>query len=106
MVERDSVWASKPPESAGMTGTWRERSLLHLRFVISASNTAQPMTRFSGGKTSFVFFAISLSIFGIQGDRILLILADQVRAGGFRFLFNLLFLMFLAIMVVSLLDGL
>lgn len=43
-----------------------------------------------------MFLAISLSIFGIQGDRILLILGDRVRAGGFRFPFNLLFLVFLA----------
>jgi hypothetical protein len=47
------------------------------------------MIRVSGEKTSLVFFAISLSIFGIRGDRILLIQADQVGAGGFRFLCNL-----------------
>ena len=88
--------APRPPESAGTTGTWRDRSLLHLSFMISASNTGQGMIRVSGEKTSFVFCAISLSIFGIRGDRILLIQADQVGAGGFRFLFNLLFLMFLA----------
>ena len=86
MFERGSVGAPMPPESAGTTGTWRERSLLHRSFVISAPNTAQRMIRVSGEKTSFVFLAISLSIFGIQGDRILLILADQVRAGGLRFL--------------------
>ena len=88
--------APRPPESAGTTGTWRDRSELHLSFMISASNTAQGMIRVSGEKTSLVFFAIGLSIFGIRGDRILLIQADQVGAGGFRFLFNLLFLMFLA----------
>ena len=31
------------------------------------------------------------SIFGIRGDRILLILGGQVRPGGFRFLFIMLF---------------
>ncbi len=106
MFERGSVGAPMPPESAGTTGTWRDRSLLHLSFVISASNTAQRRIRVSSEKTRFVFLAISLSIFGIQGDRILLILADQVRAGGLRLLFNLFFLMFLATMVVSLLYGL
>ena len=96
MFERGSVRAPRSPESAGTTGTWRERSLLHLGFVISASHTAQELIRFSGEKTSFLFLAISMSIFGIRGDRILLIQADQVGAGGFRFLFNLLFLSLLA----------
>jgi len=74
--------------------------------MISASHTAQGLIRFSGEKTCFLFLAISMSIFGIRGDRILLMPADQVRAGGFRFLFNLLLLTLLATMVVSLLYGL
>jgi len=75
---------------------------------MSAYNTAQRMIRFSDEKASFVFlfFGIILSIFGIRGDRILLILGGQIKAGGFRALFVFLFLVFLATMVVSLSYGL
>lgn len=81
---------------------------LRLSFVMSAYNTAQRMIRFSDEKASFVFlfFGIILSIFGIRGDRILLILGGRIQAGGFRALFILLFLVFLATMTLSLLYGL
>lgn len=75
---------------------------------MSAYNTAQRMIRFSDEKASFVFlfFGIILSIFGIRGDRILLILGGQARPGGFRTLFTLLFLLFLTTMILSLFYGL
>lgn len=81
---------------------------LRLTFVMSAYNTAQRMIRFSDEKASFVFlfFGIILSIFGVRGDRILLILGGQARPGSFRALFIALFLLFLGTMVVSLLYGL
>ncbi|HSB79880.1 MAG TPA: Pycsar system effector family protein [Candidatus Methylomirabilis sp.] len=81
---------------------------LRLAFVMSAYNTAQRMIRFSDEKASFVFlfFGIILSIFGIRGDRILLILGGQARPGSFRALFIALFLLFLGTMVVSLFYGL
>ncbi len=81
---------------------------LRLSFVMSAYNTAQWMIRFSDEKASFVFlfFGIILSVFGIRGDRILLILGGRVQGGGFRALFILLFLLFLVTMVLSLLYGL
>ena len=81
---------------------------LRLSFVMSAYNTAQRMIRFSDEKASFVFlfFGIILSIFGIRGDRILVILGGRVQAGGFRALFILLFLLFLVTMVLSLFYGL
>jgi hypothetical protein len=63
------------------------------------------MIRFSGEKASFVLlvFGIIPSIFGMRGDRILLILGGGVQAGGFRALFILLFQ---ATMTLSLLYGL
>jgi hypothetical protein len=66
------------------------------------------MIRFSDEKASFVFlfFGIILSIFGIRGNRLLLILGGRVQAGGFRALFILLFLLFLVTMIRSLLYGL
>jgi hypothetical protein len=66
------------------------------------------MIRFSDEKASFVFlfFGIILSIFGIRGDRILLVLGGQAGSGGFRGLFILLFLLFLATMILSLFHGL
>jgi hypothetical protein len=81
---------------------------LRLSFVTSAYTTAQQMIRFSDEKASFVFlfFGIILSIFGVRGDRILLILGGQAGAGGFRLLFVGLFLLFLATMIVSLSYGL
>lgn len=81
---------------------------LRLSFVMSAYDTAQRMIRFSDEKTSlvFLFFGIILSIFGMRGDRILLILGGRVQAGGFRALFILLFLLFLATMPLSLFYGL
>jgi len=96
---------------AGSIGEGRgpEESLsLRLTFVMSAYNTAQRMIRFSDEKASFVFlfFGIILSIFGIRGDRILLIMGGQIKAGGFRALFISLFLVFLATMVGSLFYGL
>ncbi len=99
------------PEGTGSMGTAEgstESLPLRLSFVMSAYNTAQRMIRFSDEKASFVFlfFGIILSIFGIRGDRILLILGGRVQAGGFRALFILLFLVFLATMVLSLLYGL
>ena len=99
------------PEGTGSMGTAEgstESLPLRLSFVMSAYNTAQRMIRFSDEKASFVFlfFGIILSIFGIRGDRILLILGGRVQAGGFRALFILLFLVFLATMILSLLYGL
>lgn len=81
---------------------------LRLAFVMSAYNTAQRMIRFSDEKASFVFlfFGIILSIFGIRGDRILLILGGHARPGGFRVVFVSVFCLFLATMIVSLLYGL
>jgi hypothetical protein len=81
---------------------------LRLSFVTSAYSTAQQMIRFSDEKASFVFlfFGIILSIFGVRGDRILLILGGQAGVGVFRALFLLAFLLFLATMIVSLMHGL
>jgi hypothetical protein len=75
---------------------------------MSAYNTAQRMIRFSDEKASFVFlfFGIILSVFGIRGDRILLILGGQARPGGVHSLFILCFLLFLAAMILSLFHGL
>ena len=91
-----------------MTEGGRESLSLRLAFVTSAYNTAQRMIRFSDEKASFVFlfFGIILSIFGVRGDRILLIMGGQARPGGFRALFIALFLLFLATMVFSLFFGL
>jgi len=99
------------PEGTGSMGAARrstESLPLRLSFVMSAYNTAQRMIRFSDEKASFVFlfFGIILSIFGIRGDRILLVLGGRVQAGGFRVLFILLFLLFLATMILSLFYGL
>jgi hypothetical protein len=66
------------------------------------------MIRFSDEKASFVFlfFGIILSIFGVRGDRILLIMGGKAQPGGFRALFVGLFLLFLTTMVISLFYGL
>lgn len=103
--------AGKDPEKAGPfreTEATEENLSLRLSFVMSAYNTAQRMIRFSDEKASFVFlfFGIILSIFGIRGDRILLILGGRVQPGGFRALFILLFFLFLATMILSLFYGL
>jgi len=95
------------PEGTGSMGTAEgstESLLLRLSCVRSAYNTAQRMIRFSDEKASFVFlfFGIILSIFGIRGDRILLILGGRIQAGGFHALFILLFLVTI---VLSLLYG-
>lgn len=75
---------------------------------MSAYNTAQRMIRFSDEKASFVFlfFGIILSIFGVRGDRILLILGGRANPGGLRVLFVFVFCLFLATMVISLFQGL
>ncbi len=100
----------EPEEAgAGETAQHSTESLpLRLNFVMSAYNTAQWMIRFSDEKASFVFlfFGIILSVFGIRGDRVLLILGGGVQAGGLRALFILLFLLFLVTMILSLLYGL
>jgi hypothetical protein len=76
---------------------------LRLNFVMSPYNTVQRMIRFSDGKASFVFlfFGSILSIFDIQGDRVLLILGGQIQARGFRALFILVFLLFLMTIALS-----
>lgn len=104
----DKVEGQKGTGSVGATEGSTESLPLRLSFVMSAYNTAQRMIRFSDEKASFVFlfFGIILSIFGIRGDRILLILGGRVQAGGFRSLFILLFLLFLATMILSLFYGL
>ncbi|MFI5339240.1 MAG: hypothetical protein ACHQ7N_05330 [Candidatus Methylomirabilales bacterium] len=102
------------PEGCGSVGATKgstESLPLRLSFAMSAYNTAQRMIRFSDEKASFVFlfFGITLSIFsifGIRGDRILVILGGRIQAGGFRALFILLFLLFLATMILSLFYGL
>lgn len=75
---------------------------------MSAYNTAQRMIRFSDEKASFVFlfFGIILSIFGVRGDRVLLILGGRAHPGGLRALFIFVFCLFLATMVISLFHGL
>ncbi len=105
-----TMQAGEGSERSGTTGMQlaekklQEGLSLRLNFVMSAYNTAQRMIRFSDEKASFVFlfFGIILSIFGIRGDRVLLILGGQARPGGFRALFILLFLLFLATMILSL----
>ena len=91
MFERSSVADSQEAETAGTARKCPESLPLRLSFVISAYNTAQRLIRFSDEKASFMFLflGITLSIFGIRGDRILLI-------------FIMLFLVFLATMVFSL----
>ncbi len=90
--------------SVGATKVSTESLPLRLGFAMSAYNTAQRMIRFSDEKASFVFlfFGIILSIFGVRGDRILVVLGGRIQAGGFRALFILLFLLFLATMILSL----
>ncbi len=58
------------------------------------------MIRFSDESASFafLFFGIPLSIFGIRGDRLLLILGGHARPGGIRTLLVALFRLFLATM--------
>ena len=81
---------------------------LRLSFVMSAYSTAQQMIRFSDEKASFVFlfFGIILSIFGVRGDRILLILGGQAGPTGLRAAFIAVFLIFLGTMITSLFYGL
>ncbi len=94
--------------AAGLTGETSQDLSLRLTFVMSAYNTAQRMIRFSDEKASFIFlfFGIILSIFGIRGDRILLILGGQARFGAFRVVYIVLFLVFLSTMVIALFHGL
>ncbi len=94
--------------AAGLTAEGTQSLSLRLTFVMSAYDTAQRMIRFSDEKASFVFlfFGILLSIFGIRGDRILLMLGGQARPGTYRLLFIALFLIFLLTMVMALLHGL
>jgi hypothetical protein len=75
---------------------------------MSAYSTAQQMIRFSDEKASFVFlfFGIILSIFGVRGDRILLILGGQAGPAGLRAAFTAVFLVFLGTMITSLFYGL
>jgi Family of unknown function (DUF5706) len=81
---------------------------LRLSFVMSAYSTAQQMIRFSDEKASFVFlfFGIILSIFGVRGDRILLILGGQAGPAGLRAAFIAVFFVFLGTMITSLFYGL
>lgn len=64
-------------------------------FLVAAYNTAQQMIRSSNNRVTFVFlfFGINLSIFGIRGDRILVILRGRGEAWGFLAPFVLLFLL-------------
>ncbi len=73
---------SERAESAETGGKRAASLLVHLGIVGSAYNTPQQMIRFSDEKESFsfLFFVIILSIFGIRGDRILLILG-RARSG-------------------------
>ena len=97
------------PEHAGKKTGEQSRSLtLRLSFVMSAYSTAQQMIRFSDEKASFVFlfFGIILSIFGVRGDRILLILGGQAGPAGLRAAFIAVFFVFLGTMITSLFYGL
>jgi hypothetical protein len=101
MLERAS---GRAPKAAGIGRNDRimaRKVALAPGIVISASQTAQRLIRFSGEMTRCLFLAISPSIFGIRGDRILLIPVNQERAHGFRYLTNLLSFTFLATRVVS-----
>ncbi len=84
MFQRASLGAFEKSESAEMGGGRGASLLLHLGIVGSAYNTPQQMIRLSDEKESFnfLFFVIIMSIFGIRGDRILLILGGQVWPGG------------------------
>jgi hypothetical protein len=108
MPMRDGGTIQEDAKVAEMTENAPQSLPLRLAFVMSAYNTAQRMIRFSDEKASFVFLflGITLSIFGVRGDRILLILGGKAQPGGFRALFFALFLLFLATMVVSLFYGL
>jgi pycsar effector protein len=108
MPMRDGGTIQEDAKVAEMTENAPQSLPLRLAFVMSAYNTAQRMIRFSDEKASFVFLflGITLSIFGVRGDRILLILGGKAQPGGFRALFIALFLLFLATMVVSLFYGL
>jgi hypothetical protein len=99
---------AKETGAAELTGESSQDLSLRLTFVMSAYNTAQRMIRFSDEKASFIFlfFGIILSIFGIRGDRILLILGGQARFGAFRVVYIVLFLIFLSTMVIALFHGL
>jgi pycsar effector protein len=108
MPMRDTGAIQENAKVAEMTESGPQSLPLRLSFVMSAYNTAQRMIRFSDEKASFVFlfFGIILSIFGVRGDRILLIMGGKAQPGGFRALFIALFLLFLATMVISLFYGL
>jgi hypothetical protein len=76
------------PDGCGSVGATKgssESLPLRLSFVISAYNAAQWMIRFSDKKASFVFlfFGIILTIFGIRGDRILVIGRTDTGRGDF-----------------------
>ena len=90
------------------TGNKSGSLTLRLSFVMSDYSTAQQMIRFSDEKASFVFlfFGIILSIFGVRGDRILLILGGQAGPAGLRAAFIAVFLVFLGTMITSLFYGL
>jgi hypothetical protein len=104
----DPALRAESGELADPGGRTSQNLPLRLTFVMSAYNTAQRMIRFSDEKASFVFlfFGIILSVFGIRGDRILLILGGQGHPGRFRTFFIILFLVFLTTMVLSLFNGL
>lgn len=81
MYEVGSATASQGRKSAGTVGKWPESLPVCLGFVMSSSKTAQRMTRFPDDKARFVFpfYGIILSIFGIRGGQILLIVGGQIR---------------------------
>ena len=97
-----------PEQTGEKTGRQAGSLTLRLSFVMSAYTTAQQMIRFSDEKASFVFlfFGIILSIFGVRGDRILLILGGQVGPAGLRAAFVVVFFVFLGTMITSLFYGL
>ena len=97
-----------PEHADEKTGKESGSLTLRLSFVMSAYSTAQQMIRFSDEKASFVFlfFGIILSIFGVRGDRILLILGGQAGPAGLRAAFIAVFLVFLGTMITSLFYGL
>ena len=77
-------WGLQRGRNQPEQGKMGARLPLRLRFVVSGYNTNQQVIRFSDEQESFIllFFVTNLSIFGIRGDRILLILGSQVRPGG------------------------
>lgn len=79
MYGKGSVTASHREESAGTVGKWPDCLPLCLWFVILATKTARRMIPFPDDKARFVFlfYVNILSIFGIRGGRILLILGNR-----------------------------